>query len=313
MLQEDLNSIKVIDGGFGVQAIDRSNLHIDGHRLWSCRLLLDDPELVVAIHRDFIDAGAEVIETNTYQANVDSFVEALPDSMTPSLAAEALSSGVRLARRAVEESGCGRRVLVAGSCGPYGAAQCDLSEFTGDYCASMTEEDLARWHRPRVEALAAAGADLLAFDTLPSLREARAVVQLLREFPGLPAWLSFASRDGMKTCAGESLAEAAADPLLMSCGSVFGLGVNCIVAPRNVARAARELAPAAAEKTLLAYPNLGDYGGAEEPITEELVSDWLQLGVRWIGGCCRVGPAEIARLTRTVRRFRGDGAEEAGV
>lgn len=68
-------------------------------------------------------------------------------------------------------------MLVAGSVGPYGACQHDGSEYTGAHLSDMTEEQLMEWHRPRLQQLIAAGVHLIAVETLPALKEARAVLR----------------------------------------------------------------------------------------------------------------------------------------
>lgn len=85
--------------------------------------------------------------------------------------------------------------LLVGSVGPYGAALHDGSEYTGCYAKSKTEEELANWHRSRIQALDEAGVRLLAVETIPALSEAKAVLRLLRtEFPHLRAWVSFSCK-----------------------------------------------------------------------------------------------------------------------
>ena len=84
---------------------------------------------------------------------------------------------------------------MAGSLGPYGACMADMSEYTGAYVDSMTEEDFIKWHRPRLVALLEAGVDYLAFETFPALLEAKAVLTLLQEeAPNMPAWISFSCK-----------------------------------------------------------------------------------------------------------------------
>lgn len=84
---------------------------------------------------------------------------------------------------------------VAGSIGPYGACQADMSEYTGSYVDSMTEEDFIEWHRPRLELLIQTGVDYLAIETFPALVEAKAVLKLLHQVAtDTPAWISFSCK-----------------------------------------------------------------------------------------------------------------------
>jgi homocysteine S-methyltransferase len=150
-----------------------------------------------------------------------------------------------------------------------------------------------------MEALAEAGADLLAVETIPTIREAEVLVRLLDDVP-IPAWLSYSCRDAATTSAGEPIADAMA---LGEHPRIVAVGVNC-TAPRHVPAllvAARE----ATGRPLMAYPNGGDRwdatarrwvadtGGAYDPGT---VASWTSLGASWLGGCCGTGPREIADL-----------------
>ncbi len=121
------------------------------------------------------------------------------------------------------------RPFVAASIGPYGAFLRDGSEYHGDY--GLSEAELITFHRPRMAVLAAAGADMLACETIPCWVEARALVRLLEEFPGVSAWFSFSCRDATRISQGESLAECVA--LLDAHPQVAAVGVNC-TAPRFV-------------------------------------------------------------------------------
>src|ERR1700733_13008475 len=114
------------------------------------------------------------------------------------------------------------RPLVAASVGPYGAMLADGSEYRGHY--ALDDSALADFHRPRLQVLADSGADLLACETIPSLREARVLGGLLPDFP-LFAWISFSCKDGATTCEGDDIGECAAE--LQRHPQVSAVGVNC--------------------------------------------------------------------------------------
>lgn len=279
----------VLDGGMS------NELEAQGHDLsgilWSARLLRDAPEAITAVHRAYFAAGAQVAITAGYQATYDGFGR-LGISRTETTAL--LRRSVSLAREAAEAAaseGGGRR-WVAASVGPYGAMLADGSEYRGDYGLSVAE--LTRFHRPRLEALAEAAPDVFAVETIPDLREAEAVLTALDGL-GIPAWLSYSIR-GTTTSAGQPLTEAFA--LARSSDAVVATGVNC--AP------AADAAAALALNTGLpgvVYPNGGgvwDPGtrswlGAQDEIAD-LAPSWLAAGAALVGGCCRVGPAEIKEL-----------------
>ena len=126
--------------------------------------------------------------------------------LPPERADAALLRSVALARSVVAEFP-NRRILVAASLGPYGAALHNGAEFRGNYDCSYT--DLVRFHRDRIEILARApvesAPDLLAFETFPSLEEVRAVGEALAPWPALQAWFSFSCRDEKRVAHGEPL------------------------------------------------------------------------------------------------------------
>ncbi|KAL1457543.1 hypothetical protein WDU94_007759, partial [Cyamophila willieti] len=85
-------------------------------------------------------------------------------------------------------------IQIAGSVGPYGASLRDGSEYRGDYTDRVTATRMREWHRPRIEALVEAGVDILAFETIPSSKEAMVLLELLKEWPNQKAWLSFSCK-----------------------------------------------------------------------------------------------------------------------
>lgn len=87
-----------------------------------------------------------------------------------------------------------KRPLIVGSVGPYGASLHDYSEYTGDYVDRVSKEEMREWHRPRIQALLNAGVDYLALETIPAQAEGEMLVELLKEFPGQKAWLSFSCK-----------------------------------------------------------------------------------------------------------------------
>ena len=169
LLRAKLNDhIVIFDGAMGTELYNRNFF------LNSCyeNLNLTNPDAVLGIHVAYFDSGAEVLTTNTYGANrLKLSRHGLAEQI-----GEINRAGVHLARRAGDET-----TLVAGSVGPYGAFLADGSEYRGDYQRSAAE--FQAFHRPRVEALLDAGADLLACETLPSFAEIQALAALLQEYP----------------------------------------------------------------------------------------------------------------------------------
>ncbi|MEV8567574.1 homocysteine S-methyltransferase [Streptomyces sp. NPDC051322] len=277
----------LLDGGLSnqlsAQGCDLSDA------LWSARLLADDPQQIAAAHRAYLRAGAQVLITASYQATFEGFERrGIPGGPAAAL----MARSVELARAA--GGSVDREVWIAASVGPYGAMLADGSEYRGRYGLSVRELEL--FHRPRIEALAAAVPDVLALETVPDTDEAEALLRAA-EGCGVPAWLSY-SIAGDRTRAGQPLAEAFA--LAVDHDQVIAVGVNCCE-PEDTERAVG--LAAATGKPVVVYPNSGEQwdarsrswrGGAT--FAPERVRQWEAAGARLVGGCCRVGLAEIAEL-----------------
>jgi homocysteine S-methyltransferase len=202
---------------------------------------------------------------------------------------------VSLARRAA-----GGGAYVAASVGPYGATLADGSEYRGDY--ALGEEELLRWHEERLRWIAGAAPDVLAMETIPSFAEARALARALREGAGVPAWISFACRDGERIADGTPLRDCAAH--LDGCEEVVAIGVNC-VAPSLVPSLLRE-GRRGTRKPLVAYPNSGELwdartrcwtGPRDSTDFARSAASWLPLGAKILGGCCRTTPSHTLSLS----------------
>ena len=223
----------VLDGGFNTRLAHYEPSAADGSDpLWGGSATLKNPAAVRKAHRDFIDAGAQIIETNTYQTSPELFVEHLGsefrDDVPPIVGALGMyERAVRLAREAAEGTG----TLVAGSVGPYGACLGDGSEYTGGYVAEgrIDAEGLERWHFERVKRLEEAGVDLLAVETLPTVVEALAVLNVVEKFPDAQCWISFQCRDGERTARGERFDDVVRQVLSHPAAStrLLAIGVNC--------------------------------------------------------------------------------------
>lgn len=286
----------LLDGGLSTELEARG--HDVGSALWSARLLRDDPGAIVAAHAAFAAAGARVATTASYQATVEGFAAA---GVEAARARRLIASSVALARE-----GQGADGWVAGSVGPYGAMLADGSEYTGGYAGELTVARLREFHRPRMELLAAAGADVLACETVPAAAEAEALLAEADAL-GVPVWLSLTTVVDGEGVVRTRRGERAADVFAMgsSVGAVVAVGVNCTT-PAAVAPSIA--AAAATGKPVVVYPNSGEtwdaagrrWTGAPGLAPAE-VSGWVDAGARLVGGCCRVGPAGIADLARSLR------------
>lgn len=307
--------VLVLDGGFSTQLASQVDMISDGDPLWSARFLQTHPEAVYKAHLDFLRAGADVISTNTYQASVGGFVKHL--GVTPEEGIGIIRRAVDLAKRArdtyVEEcrqSGTqARAVLVAGSVGPYGAHLNDGSEYDGTYADKTSVETMREWHTPRIKTLIESGVDLLAIETIPCQKEAEVLVEMIKEYPTVKAWLSFSCADEETLAHGENFVKAARKCYDSNPEQLIAIGVNCC-SPNIVGKLFeavnddRKSAPI----PLITYPNSGEkyspksgwIEGDKCPGLDTFVHQWLDEGVRYVGGCCRTTAADITRVRTQV-------------
>ncbi|XP_017875831.1 uncharacterized protein LOC108622448 [Ceratina calcarata] len=314
--------IKVLDGGFSTQLSTHVGNVIDGDPLWTARFLITDPESVVSTHLDFLRAGANIILTGTYQASVDGFKKYM--NLTEEESLDLFCKAVNYAKKAINlykndmktgENIANPNPLIAGSVGPYGACLHDASEYTGKYCSSVSEEMLMNWHRPRIQKLVNSDVDLLAIETIPCKREAQALVKLLKEFPNSKAWLSFScSSDGETIVDGSNFQDVATRCYRTALpGQILAIGVNCI-APQNVTALLKGINKSCNQDfiPLVVYPNSGEkytvehgWTVAEEGYSlHEFIHEWLDLGVRYIGGCCRTTATDIRKIRVEVEKWQ---------
>jgi homocysteine S-methyltransferase len=300
----------VLDGGLATE-LERAGFDLD-HPLWSARLLSRRPEAIAAVHRAYLEAGADCITTASYQATTVGFRR---DRATAAEAVGLLSRSVELALGVRDafwaghpgEAGTGRpRPLVAASVGPYGAFRADGSEYTGAYDQDL--EGLLEFHRERMRLLLEAGPDLLACETIPSAVEGRALALLLAELGGARAWVSFSCRDGSRLSDGTPFVDAVRT--VAAVPQVLAVGVNC-TAPSHVESLLRAAA-LVTDKPLVAYPNSGEtydaaaraWRGTSDPLDwGERARAWRATGARLLGGCCRTGPDHIRSLRAAVTRL----------
>ncbi|XP_077464298.1 homocysteine S-methyltransferase YbgG [Stigmatopora argus] len=301
--------VLILDGGLATE-LEAQGAHLQGDPLWSARLLHTNPQAIKAAHHCFLLNGADIITSATYQATIQGFIQHL--AVGPDAARELLGSGFRLATDAVTafDSGvpAGRKATVAASIGPYGAFLHDGSEYSGLYAEKMSIEELKAWHRPQMEGLAAAGAELFALETIPSVKEAAALVELLREFPNCDAWISFSCKDGTRVSDGSLFQDGVR--VVDKSAQVLAVGVNCCPPKWVESLLDSVTALRTPDRKWVVYPNSGEdwdshHGwktSAEMPTSIAALSDtWLKQGAALIGGCCRVNPDQIGHLRRHLR------------
>ncbi|KAG9451947.1 hypothetical protein H6P81_004851 [Aristolochia fimbriata] len=315
-LLRECGGVGVIDGGLATE-LERHGADLNDP-LWSAKCLICSPQLVRQVHLDYLEAGADIIISASYQATIQGFV-------SKGLTAE---DGEALLRRSVEIA-CEAReiywerydllnpgvpnrrpILVAASVGSYGAYLADGSEYSGDYGESVTLETLKNFHRRRVQVLAGSGADIIAFETTPNKLETQAYAEILEEENiNIPAWFSFNSKDGIDLVSGDSLLDCAT--IADSCKKVVAVGINC-TPPRFIHGLISSIKKVT-RKPILIYPNSGEtYDGDRKEWVESTgvsdddfvsyVSKWREAGASLIGGCCRTTPSTIKAICKALSK-----------
>ena len=186
LYHDEFLRIRVLDGGMATE-LERRGFDLSGP-LWSAHVIDQAPEAIQSVHLDYLRAGSDCISTVSYQISAQGYAEL---GRSAADAEAALRRSVALAgearRRYAHENG--RPIWIAASLGPYGAALHNGAEFHGNY--SIGFDELVEFHRARLATVAETEADLVAFETIPSLEEARAIVAALTHTPNISAWISF--------------------------------------------------------------------------------------------------------------------------
>lgn len=294
------NKIVILDGALATELEERG-CDIN-NALWSATILAKNPQVIKSVHYDYFVAGADCAITASYQATVKGFVE---NGYSEDDAKNLIKKSVEIAKEARDEfwndeSNRKNRAypIFAASVGPYGAYLADGSEYVGNY--KISDEELKNFHRDRIKLLVEAGADILACETIPCLQEAKAIVEVLKEFENVYCWISFSCRNEREISDGTLIKECS--EFLNSCDKVVSVGLNC-TAPQYVANLIEEI-KSATDKPIVVYPNSGeeydattkDWHGREQGCFCESTKLWYEKGARLIGGCCRTTPQDIKNI-----------------
>lgn len=307
-IEEILNHfpIVILDGAMATE-LENYGCNLNDS-LWSAKVLMENPELIKKVHLDYFQAGADCAITASYQATIEGYKER---GLTEEEAINLIKKSVQLAAEARDEfwselkdQSNRPKPLVAASIGPYGAFLSDGSEYRGDY--SISEEELIAFHKQRIRVLIDAGADILACETIPCLAEAKAIVNVLKEFPDVYAWFSFSAKDEQHISDGEKVSHCA--EWLNEQEQVAAIGLNCS-APHLIESLIAE-AKSQTTKPIIVYPNSGEeydptsktwgQGSSANQFTSN-TRRWYEAGAQIIGGCCRTTPEDIAGIAAWAR------------
>ena len=252
------------------------------------------PETVRRAHREYIDAGSDIVQTNSFNANR---FRLEPHGLT-SQADELNLLAAQIARDAAGDS-----VLVAGNLGPSGKLL-TLGE--------VSRDALAEAFAQQAQALEEGGADFFHVETMSDLEEAVAAVEGIRSVSTLPVAVTMSFDSGKAEAGLRTMMGISAQRLADKAGELglFGVGANCGRGLEGYQTVIRQLMEAAGQAVVLAKLNTGvprvrdgqvDYGGSPEEMAEYAV--WCaRQGVGIIGGCCGSTPAHIEAMARALAR-----------
>jgi S-methylmethionine-dependent homocysteine/selenocysteine methylase len=286
-------AIQLIDGATGTE-LDRRDVDVT-LPLWSARALVDAPDIVQAIHEDYLRAGASAVTTNSFRTHERSLAKAGWGDRARELTARA----VALARAAVDRARPG--ALVLGSVAPL--EDCYRPALAPDYHTCRRE------HAQMIRYLLDAGADLLLIETMGTLHEAGAAVQAARRLaPGrfIVSFCTFGRGPAGVALSGQDLRL-----LLASLHDAQAVGVNCVAASRIEAEVRFLRAELPDTVGIAAYANVGAADEQGNWISTDAVSPmryaeyaraWVAAGATIIGGCCGTRPETIAAVAEACGR-----------
>jgi homocysteine S-methyltransferase len=279
----------VFDGAMGTM------LYARGVFLNRCfdELNLSNPDLVRQIHAEYVEAGADVLETNTFGAHRLKLGPHGLESQVRKINRE----GARIAREAAQG-----RALVAGAMGPIGKPLAPIGH--------VRPEEAQEAYRQQAEGLLEGGVDLLLLETMPSLDQAKAALAAVRSLTSeVPVAVSLTFSEEGRTIYGDAPEDAVRE---LEALGVPMIGANCSQGPQAMLETIERMAAAARTARLSAMPNAGSPAMVEGRYvylcTPEYMATWarrfLEAGATVVGGCCGTTPAHVKDLVRSVRMFR---------
>jgi len=297
-----INYPLLLDGGLSNE-LERMGCNLN-NKLWSAKMLTENPQAIIQAHLSYLRAGANCITTASYQASIPGFMAIGYNRAT---AETLILKSVELAEEAVKrylaEAKNNLKPLIAASIGPYGAYLADGSEYHGNY--GVDDEKLREFHQSRIKLLDKTTADFFACETIPSFQEVSVLAEILQE-NNKSAWISFSCKDEHHLNDGTDIRDCI--ELLSDYPKVFAIGVNC-TAPKHISGLIKSMQEKAGSKKIVVYPNSGEVYNAEsktwlgisDPNAFEIMAkEWLDLGTDILGGCCRIGPEHIRKINNVL-------------
>jgi len=285
-LQKLEKGVVLGDGAIGTQLYARGiyiNRNYDA-------VNLTDPHLVRAIHRDYIAAGAQVLETNTFGANAFKLGK---HSLSEQLY-QINKAGAEITRRVAEEQA---GVLVAGSMGPLGSPIAPIGK--------ISRKEALEAFTAQAKGLLDGQVDFFLLETFIDIEEIQVAIKAIRSLTTLPVAALMTIQHDHKTAYGKNIKQLAE---VLDREPVEVIGFNCSTGPQTILEGIQELRKFTS-KPLAAFPNAGEPQVIEGRIlylsTPEYFAEYtkrlIQHGVRFVGGCCGTTPQHIKFMASAIR------------
>lgn len=308
-----MNSPILIDGDFGVQLRSYLNVRQASEPLFDLEVLRFNRYPVYRTHMDYLRAGVQIIRTNTSRTTKNSIMTYLKVSHLR--AVSIIGNAVRLAKNAVydyyQETGGDatdvedfnqRRALVAGCCGSYGSTMVYEDE-PAEYWNFIPREMIAKWHRSRVNMLLKLGVDLLAFESIPSLTEAKAIVALLKNYPNARAWITFHCSMETKLVDGTDFVRAIVECYDSLPDQIVAVGADGPL-PESIKPFLRNINDSRASKIpLMFYVDKYHADKLDMASQYNFIQEWWDIGVRYIGGASDTDVNDIRKIGEQLKNF----------
>ena len=267
-------------------------------------LSITQPQIITEIHKQYLDAGADIIETNTFNSTAIS----MADYDMQSLAYELNVAAVKCAKDAIGQSG--KTAWIAGAIGPLNKTLSLSPDVNNPGYRAVTFDEVVNAYYEQVKGLSDGGVDLLLIETIFDTLNAKAAIFAIKKYfresgkQSLPIMISGTITDASgRTLSGQTLeafytSVAHARPL--------SVGLNCALGAKEMRPHIEELSQLAA-CYVSAYPNaglpnaMGEYDEQPEE-TAHFLEDWAKEGfVNIVGGCCGTTPDHIRQIAEHVK------------
>lgn len=317
-IQDCLNErILIIDGAMGtmIQRYKLSEADYRGEKYkdWSCDvkgnndlLCITQPQIITEIHKQYLDAGADIIETNTFNSTAIS----MADYNMQSLAYELNLAAAKCAREAVSQSG--KKAWVAGAIGPLNKTLSLSPDVNNPGFRAVTFDEVVAAYYEQVKGLVEGGVDLLLIETIFDTLNAKAAIFAIKKYfrdtnqAALPIMISGTITDASgRTLSGQTL-EAFYTSVMHA--KPLSIGLNCALGAKEMRPHIEELSQMAS-CYVSAYPNaglpnaMGEYDEHPED-TAHYLENWAKEGfVNIVGGCCGTTPDHIRHIAQEVKNI----------